>query len=80
LISCANCVAGKFTDTGANSEDGCVRCGSETYSRAGAAYCTTVPAGSEVVLTDDLRTGATLCQAGKYSAADLGCLKCDVGR
>ena len=74
---CEDCTAGKYSETGTNSEAGCLDCGVGTYSSSGASYCVTVGAGSK---NNADRTGEEMCTADTFSTGATNvCTSCGGG-
>jgi hypothetical protein len=78
--SCLDCVAGKSSETGADSIEGCLTCEAGEYSSEGAGFCSSVKAGEEVVKDGELRIKAKNCAAGRYSTGSVdSCSSCGTG-
>jgi len=74
------CVAGKFSASGAAEESGCVECSSGKFSAAAAAYCNTAGAGKMISKVLGLRVGLEDCGANTFSTgANDVCEVCDEG-
>ena len=73
-------MAGKFSETGANSIEGCLPCGAGEYSSEGAGFCSAVKAGEEVVKVGELRVDVKSCAADSYSTGSVdSCTPCGSG-
>jgi hypothetical protein len=80
IKECSDCEAGKYSETGASSAEGCFACGVGEYSSEGAGFCSAVRAGEEVAKDGELRIGAASCTAGRYSTGSVdSCTSCGTG-
>jgi hypothetical protein len=72
--TCEECVAGKYSEVGANSVAGCLACKTGEFSQPGAANCNRCGLGEEYVA--ELNNCET-CDVGFASLGDTACVRCE---
>ena len=79
-VTDVECVAGKFTASGASDESECEECGNGKFSGNGAAYCSTAPAGTKITFSNNLRVDREDCAINTFSTgANDDCAVCAEG-